>query len=70
MKKNPFIFLAIVSCFCFSNNSFGQGIKFEEGNWASVKEKAKKENKLYECPLAYLNKNKYICRLIQRHESA
>jgi thiol-disulfide isomerase/thioredoxin len=44
MKK----FSIIITIICVSLNSFSfaQGIKFEEGNWASVKEKAKKENKL------------------------
>jgi thiol-disulfide isomerase/thioredoxin len=46
MKKYNIIILIITICFSLNNNTFGQGIKFHDGNWASVKERAKKENKL------------------------
>lgn len=41
--KKPFLFM-IASVFIF--NAFAQEIKFETGNWAEIKAKAKKENKL------------------------
>ena len=45
MKKFSIIITTII-CISLSSTTFAQGIKFEEGTWALVKEKAKKENKL------------------------
>ncbi len=42
MKKT-----AILSLLFFAVIAFGQGIKFEEGNFKSLLAKAKKENKTY-----------------------
>lgn len=43
MKKNLLTVLALLA---FTITGFAQGINFEHGDWASVKAKAKKENKI------------------------
>jgi thiol-disulfide isomerase/thioredoxin len=47
-KKNKMkkVFFYLVLCLAFSAGSFAQGIEFHKGDWASVKAKAKQENKL------------------------